>query len=91
MPLLTTRDDNPIVGFAAVGTCAGGDGGSTVRVSTLAALKSAVAGDSKKIVILTGMSPPLLSFRGGTNNPVASLKGNEVVYIGSNTSLVRAA
>lgn len=34
----------------------GGAGGPTVRVSTLAALKAAVAGNSPKTVILTCMS-----------------------------------
>ena len=39
----------------------GGDGGPTVRVSTLADLKSAVAGNGKT-VILTGMSLRFRSF-----------------------------
>ena len=34
----------------------GGSGGTVTRVSTLADFTSAVAGDAKKTVILTGMS-----------------------------------
>jgi len=44
--------DTATVGYAAGTT--GGSGGTTTTVTTLAALTSALAGDAKKIVIISG-------------------------------------
>jgi pectate lyase len=62
-----------MVGYAALGGTTGGAGGATTRVSTLAALTTALTGDSAKIVVLT-----------------ASLTGDVVIKVGSNTSLYGA-
>jgi pectate lyase len=45
--------DVATVGYAAKAGTTGGSGGTTVTVSTLAALKTAVTGDDKKIVIIS--------------------------------------
>ncbi|KAG8822642.1 hypothetical protein FRC17_009499 [Serendipita sp. 399] len=63
-----------VTGWAAVGNTTGGEGGPTTRVSTLAALKTAVTGNAVKRVVIT-----------------ASLSGNEVIRIGSNTSVYGAS
>ncbi|KAG8774843.1 hypothetical protein FRC15_001020 [Serendipita sp. 397] len=70
----TTAAAGGVTGWAALGGTTGGAGGTTTRVSTLAALTAALTGDSPKIVILT-----------------ASLTGNEVIKVGSNTSLYGAS
>ncbi|KAG8822643.1 hypothetical protein FRC17_009500 [Serendipita sp. 399] len=70
----TTSPAGGVTGWAAAGGTTGGQGGATTRVSTLAALKTAVSGNSAKIVVIT-----------------ASLSGNEVVSVGSNTSLYGAS
>jgi pectate lyase len=62
-----------MVGYAAYGGTTGGAGGATTRVSTLADLTAAVAGNSAKIVVIT-----------------ASLTGDTVVPVGSNTSVFGA-
>jgi len=70
-----TSNDVATVGYATLnGGTTGGSGGTVTRVSTLAALKTAVTGDAKKIVILSG-----------------TITGNEVVEVGSNTSLLGAS
>jgi pectate lyase len=63
-----------LMGYAMVnGTTTGGTGGSTVTVSTLSELKSAVAGDSPKIIYVSG------TIQGS---------GDETVYVSSNKSII---
>ncbi|WEA01240.1 pectate lyase family protein [Mucilaginibacter sp. SJ] len=63
-----------LTGYAAVnGITTGGKGGTTVTVSTLAAFKSAVAGNSPKIVYVSG---------------TISGSGLTPVYVGSNTTII---
>jgi pectate lyase len=64
-----------LTGYAAVnGTTTGGKGATAVTVSTFAAFKSAVAGNSAKIVYVTGA----IKGSGGVNP----------VYVGSNTTII---
>jgi pectate lyase len=63
-----------LTGYAAVnGTTTGGKGATAVTVSTLAAFKSAVAGNSPKIVYVSG---------------TISGSGLTPVYVGSNTTII---
>jgi pectate lyase len=63
-----------LTGYAAVnGTTTGGAGGQTVTVTSFAAFKSAVAGNSPKIVYVSG---------------TISGAGYDPVYVGSNTTLL---
>ncbi|HEY9195267.1 MAG TPA: pectate lyase, partial [Mucilaginibacter sp.] len=63
-----------LTGYAAVnGITTGGKGGTTVTVNTLAAFKSAVAGNSPKIVYVSG---------------TISGSGLTPVYVGSNTTII---
>lgn len=75
-PLPTIRDSDPVSGFAALGGTTGGAGGSTVRVSTLAAFKSAVAGDSPKTVVLTSSLTGNETIRIGSNTSVLGADGS---------------
>ncbi|PVF92985.1 putative pectate lyase 1 [Serendipita vermifera] len=66
-----------IEGYAAYGGTTGGAGGTTTRVTTLAALTSAVSGDSAKIVIIdTSLS----------GNTVVKVGSNTSIY-GANPSI----
>lgn len=63
-----------LVGYALVnGTTTGGNGGQSVTVTTLAGLKSAVAGNGAKIVYVSG---------------TITGAGDDLVYVGSNTSII---
>jgi pectate lyase len=53
---LAAVNDVATVGYATLnGGTTGGSGGTVTRVSTLDALKTAVTGSAKKIVVLTGL------------------------------------
>jgi pectate lyase len=56
-----------LVGYAKQGGTTGGAGGATTQVSTLAALTSAVAGDSPKIVVLTASLTGSVIIKIGSN------------------------
>lgn len=70
----STGTNAGLVGYAAVnGTTTGGMGGQSITVTTLAALKKAVAGSTPKIVYVRGAIKGL---------------GFDPVYVGSNTSII---
>lgn len=70
----TTINTGDLVGFAAVnGITTGGKGGTEITVSTLAALKSAVAENAAKIIYISG------TIKGA---------GNEPIYVKSNKSII---
>jgi pectate lyase len=62
----------------------GGSGGATVTVTTLAALTSAVLGDAKKIVVVSGTITGAVVIRPGANTSIVGKKG-ACMYI---TSLI---
>ncbi|CAG7849094.1 Probable pectate lyase A; Flags: Precursor [Serendipita indica DSM 11827] len=66
----TTGTSSGMVGYAALGGTTGGEGGTTTRVSTLAALQAAVAGDAKKIVILTTSLTGAAIVKPGSNTSI---------------------
>ncbi|KAH7303259.1 pectate lyase B [Rhizoctonia solani] len=67
-----STSDKATVGYATLsGGTTGGGSASPVTVTTLAALKTAVAGNTAKAVIIS-----------------ATITGNEIVKVGSNTSLL---
>ncbi|KAG8704608.1 hypothetical protein FRC09_003437 [Ceratobasidium sp. 395] len=67
-----STSDRATIGYATLsGGTTGGGSASPVTVTSLSALKSAVSGNSAKVVIISG-----------------TISGNEVVKVGSNTSLL---
>ncbi|TFK65848.1 pectate lyase [Pluteus cervinus] len=72
----STTDPVPFGYATQNGGTTGGTGGPTTTVTSLAALTSAVAGNAKKIVIISEC--------------VGTITGNTVVKVGSNTSILGA-
>lgn len=66
----------------------GGSGGTQTTVTTLAALTSAVSGDAKKIVIISGMLIPSGGFSVLAQIFIGTITGSAVVKVGSNTSVI---
>ena len=70
----TTGVSSALMGYAMYsGTTTGGTGGATVTVSTLADLKTAVSGNTAKIVYVSG---------------AITGAGDDPVYVGSNKSII---
>ncbi|WP_183564205.1 pectate lyase family protein [Mucilaginibacter sp. SP1R1] len=74
-PSTTLPDEVPgLIGYAMYnGTTTGGVGGTSVTVTTLDGLRSAVKGNSPKIVYISG---------------AIKSTGDDLVYVGSNTSII---
>jgi len=71
------------VGFATTGGgTSGGSGGTTVRVTTLADLKAAVAGDDKKIVIISGTITGNEVVKSGSNKSILGASGATLNGVG---------
>ncbi|KAJ8502945.1 hypothetical protein ONZ45_g11304 [Pleurotus djamor] len=91
-PTLTKRasvDDVATVGFATLnGGTTGGSGGPTTTVTTLDALTSAVAGDEKKVVIISGAISGDAVVRVGSNT---SILGNNAVLTGIGLRVIDAS
>jgi pectate lyase len=69
-----TTDVQGLIGYAMYnGKTTGGVGGASVTVTTLAALRSAVKGNTPKIVYISG---------------AIKSSGDDLVYVGSNTSII---
>ena len=85
-----TTTDTADIGFA-IGTT-GGAGGTTVTVTSLAALTSSVAGNAKKTVIVSG-EPGFskVAVRLELTDMLGQITGNTVVNVGSNTSVLGKA
>ncbi|KAL0577832.1 hypothetical protein V5O48_004160 [Marasmius crinis-equi] len=71
------------VGYATLnGGTSGGAGGTVTTVTTLAALTSAVTGDAKKVVIISGTITGNVVVRVGSNTSVLGAKGSSLVGVG---------
>ncbi|KAJ8088784.1 hypothetical protein PM082_014030 [Marasmius tenuissimus] len=76
-------NDVATVGYAGMnGGTTGGSGGTVTTVTTLAALQSAVAGDAKKIVIISGTITGNTAVRVGSNTSVLGAKGSQLNGVG---------
>ncbi|KAG2014194.1 pectate lyase B [Coprinopsis cinerea AmutBmut pab1-1] len=75
--------DTANIGFATLnGGTTGGSGGTTTTVSTLAALTSAVSGDARKTVIISGTISGDTVVRVGSNTSVIGKRGSALVGVG---------
>lgn len=71
------------IGYAAMnGGTSGGSGGTQTTVTTLAALTSAVSGDAKKIVIISGTITGNTVVKVGSNTSVIGARGSALVGVG---------
>ncbi|ETW78398.1 polysaccharide lyase family 1 protein [Heterobasidion irregulare TC 32-1] len=77
-----SASDVATVGYAASAGTTGGSGGTTTRVSTLAALTSAVSGNAKKIVIIDGTITGDTVVKIGSNTSVLGAAGASLVGVG---------
>jgi pectate lyase len=78
-----SANDVANIGYATLnGGTSGGSGGTTTTVSTLAALTSAVAGDSKKIVIVSGTITGNTVVKVGSNTSILGKAGSSLVGVG---------
>ncbi|KAG8744371.1 hypothetical protein FRC10_010258 [Ceratobasidium sp. 414] len=77
-----SASDKANIGFAAQGGTTGGVGGSTVTVSTLAALTSAVADDTAKVVIVSGTITGNTVVKVGSNKSILGKSGASLVGVG---------
>ncbi|KAH8831199.1 pectate lyase B [Flagelloscypha sp. PMI_526] len=73
-----------------VAYCCGGSGGTTTTVTTLDALTSAVAGDTKKIVLISGTITGTGAVLIGSNTSVIGKTGSSLVGVGLRISKVLA-
>ncbi|KAF8752560.1 Pectate lyase [Rhizoctonia solani] len=74
--------EKPTIGYAAQGGTTGGIGGSTITVTSLAALTSAVASDSAKIVIVSGTITGNTVVKVGSNTSLLGKSGSSLVGVG---------
>ncbi|EEB97444.1 hypothetical protein MPER_03237, partial [Moniliophthora perniciosa FA553] len=75
--------DVATVGYATLnGGTTGGSGGTQTTVSTLDALTSAVSGDAKKIVLISGTITGNTVVRVGPNTTVIGKSGSQLVGVG---------
>ena len=66
-----TISDAASVGYATLnGGTTGGSGGTTTTVSTLAQYTAAIAGDAKKVVVVTGTITGAFQARPGSNTSI---------------------
>ncbi|KAJ7247062.1 pectate lyase [Mycena rebaudengoi] len=78
-----TVNDVATLGYATLnGGTTGGSGGPTTTVSTLAALTSAVAGDAKKIVLVSGTITGNVVVKVGSNTSIIGKTGSSLVGVG---------
>ncbi|KAG8718019.1 hypothetical protein FRC09_013293 [Ceratobasidium sp. 395] len=77
-----SASDKANVGYAAKGGTTGGVGGATVTVSTLAALTSAVADDTAKIVVVSGTITGNTVVKVGSNKSILGKSGASLVGVG---------
>ncbi|KAL0067966.1 hypothetical protein AAF712_004869 [Marasmius tenuissimus] len=76
-------NDVATVGYATMnGGTTGGSGGTVTTVTSLAALQSAVSGDAKKIVIISGTITGNTAVRVGSNTSVLGAKGSQLNGVG---------
>ncbi|KDN43752.1 hypothetical protein RSAG8_05942, partial [Rhizoctonia solani AG-8 WAC10335] len=74
--------EKPTIGYAAQGGTTGGIGGSTVTVTSLAALTSAVAGDKAKVVYVSGTITGSTAVKVGANTSILGKSGASLVGVG---------
>ncbi|CAE6448749.1 unnamed protein product, partial [Rhizoctonia solani] len=77
-----TATEKPTIGYAAQGGTTGGIGGATVTVSTLAALTSALADDTAKIVLVSGTISGNTVVKVGSNKSLLGKSGASLVGVG---------
>ncbi|KAK7051457.1 hypothetical protein VNI00_004431 [Paramarasmius palmivorus] len=71
------------VGYATLnGGTSGGSGGTTTTVTSLSALQSAVQGDAKKVVIVSGTITGNTVVSVGSNTSVIGARGSQLVGVG---------
>ncbi|KAH8826454.1 polysaccharide lyase family 1 protein [Flagelloscypha sp. PMI_526] len=75
-------NDTPTVGYAYTAGTTGGSGGTSTTVTTLDALTSAVAGTTKKIVIISGAITGNTVVKIGSNTSVIGAKGSSLTGVG---------
>ncbi|WP_432714754.1 pectate lyase family protein [Pedobacter sp.] len=84
-PVATTpiASSNSIIGYAMVdGKTTGGEGGQTVTVSTLSALKSAVASSSPSIIKVSGKITGTGFLNVSSNKTILGMKGSSLEGVG---------
>ncbi|CAE6443234.1 unnamed protein product, partial [Rhizoctonia solani] len=74
--------EKPTIGYAAQGGTTGGIGGTTVTVTSLAALTSAVADDKAKVVYVSGTISGNTVVKVGSNTSILGKSGASLVGVG---------